>query len=161
VSVLTTAIEKIKGGKYGKYLLCALLLGVVVLLLTSPTAAGEKEETKTAEIISPPDFDLQAQEERLAAAITSMAGAGETRVVLSVSGGVARVLAEENGEALILSSGSGTQSPVELCYTYPEYLGALVICEGGDDPAVRLAVTKAVQAVTGLGADKITVSPLA
>ena len=156
-----TALQKVRDGKYGKYLLAALLFGVVLLLLTGPTTAGKTEPLSAENVLSPPAFDLREQEARLASAIGSIAGAGETRVMLSVHGSVARELAQENGEALILSAGGGAQSPVELRYTYPEYQGALVICEGGNDPRVCLAVTKAVQAVTGLGADKITVSPLA
>ena len=35
--------------------------------------------------------------------------------------------------------------------------GAVVVCDGGDDAAVRLAVTQAVSAYTGLGSDRITV----
>ena len=161
MSAWKTALQKIKNGKYGKYLLLALLFGAALLLLTSPTTAGQTGTQTTETAISPPAFDLREQEERLASAIGSIAGAGRAQVMLSVYGGVARELAQENGEALILSSGGGAQSPVELRYTYPEYLGALVICEGGNDPRVCLAVTKAVQAVTGLGSDKITVSPLA
>ena len=39
----------------------------------------------------------------------------------------------------------------------PEYLGAVVVCQGANDVQVRLAVVEAVSKVTGLGADKISV----
>ena len=42
--------------------------------------------------------------------------------------------------------------------TSPVYRGALVVCQGGNQPAVRLAVTEAVAALTGLTADRITVA---
>lgn len=35
--------------------------------------------------------------------------------------------------------------------------GAVIVCSGADDPGVRLNVTNAVAAYTGLGSDKITV----
>ena len=35
--------------------------------------------------------------------------------------------------------------------------GAVIVCQGADDPEVRLNVTNAVAAYTGLGSDKITV----
>ena len=44
--------------------------------------------------------------------------------------------------------------------TYPQFRGALVVCQGGGDPAVRLAVIEAVSALTGLGSDKISVVKL-
>ena len=36
----------------------------------------------------------------------------------------------------------------------------LVVAEGADDPAVRLQLTDAVSSLTGLGADKITVTKM-
>ncbi len=38
--------------------------------------------------------------------------------------------------------------------------GAAVVCEGAADAAVRLAVTRAVAAYTGLGSNEITVLPM-
>ena len=40
---------------------------------------------------------------------------------------------------------------------YPSFRGALVVCPGGDDPQVQLAITQAVSALTGLGSDRITI----
>lgn len=151
-------LEKFKGGKYA---LLVLLLGLLLLLLPKCSGGGSAEQPGTTEQITAPIFDLEQQEERLALAVSSIAGAGETRVVLAMRSSVARELAAENGEAVIVSTGSGKQAPVELRYVYPEYQGALVICEGAADPRVRLAVTEAVQAVTGLGANRITVVQMA
>ena len=39
----------------------------------------------------------------------------------------------------------------------PTYRGAIVVCQGADRAAVRLAIVEAVSAVTGLGADRISV----
>ena len=39
----------------------------------------------------------------------------------------------------------------------PRYQGAIIICQGANDPKVRLAVTDAVSKITGLGADRIAV----
>ena len=39
----------------------------------------------------------------------------------------------------------------------PIYLGAVIVCEGADNPAVRLSITEAVSRITGLGTDKISV----
>lgn len=151
-------LEKCKSGKYA---LLVLLVGLLLLLLPKCSGGEDAAPIVTTEQITAPIFDLTQQEERLALAVSSIAGAGETRVVLAMHSSVARELAAENGEAVIVSTGSGKQSPVELRYVYPEYQGALIICEGAADPRVRLAVTEAVQAVTGLGADRITVVQMA
>jgi len=40
----------------------------------------------------------------------------------------------------------------------PTYRGALVVCQGGGQADVKLAVTEAVAVLTGLPADRITVA---
>ena len=56
------------------------------------------------------------------------------------------------------SRGSGSQETVTVQEIYPRYQGALLVCAGGDDPTVRLQLTEAMSALTGLGADKISIS---
>ena len=40
---------------------------------------------------------------------------------------------------------------------YPRFVGALIVCEGGDRADVQPNVTQAVSALTGLSSDRITV----
>ena len=54
--------------------------------------------------------------------------------------------------------GEGGDEAVIVRKQYPTYRGALVVCQGGDRAEVRLAVTEAVAALTGLPADRITVA---
>ena len=42
----------------------------------------------------------------------------------------------------------------------PVYLGAIIVCEGADDPKVMLAICEAVAKVTGLGMNQISVVKL-
>ena len=58
---------------------------------------------------------------------------------------------------MILSRGSSSQEAVVSQVVGPKFRGAVVVCGGGDDPAVRLAIVQAVCSVTGLGADQVTV----
>ena len=59
-------------------------------------------------------------------------------------------------ETVITSSG-GVQSGLIRTVTPPTYLGAIIVCQGGGNPSVRLAVANAVASVTGLGLDRISV----
>ena len=52
---------------------------------------------------------------------------------------------------------SSASDVVPLQTVAPQFRGALVVCPGGDDPQVRLAVMEAVSAVTGLGSNHISV----
>ena len=39
----------------------------------------------------------------------------------------------------------------------PEYLGAIIVCQGAGNPQVRLAIVEAVSRATGLGANQISI----
>ena len=60
-------------------------------------------------------------------------------------------------ELLGRMDGVGRVQVVVTRETYPVYLGAVVVCQGAGSGGVRLAVTEAVAALTGLPADRITV----
>ena len=147
-------------GQY-KYVLPVVLAGVVLLLLPGGERTQRKEMTAQTEEC----FDLEAMERKLEQALSRVSGVGEVTVVLTLKESGRRVLArdtqvserDQRSQTVVLSSGSGTEETVTLQNIYPNYQGALVVCDGGDDPAVRLCITKALSALTGLGADKITV----
>ena len=151
-----------------KYRLVWLIICVGLILLVLPLGSegdGESEEPATAQTES---FDLAAAERRMAEALSRIDGAGEVTVVLTVQNGTRRILAEDTDrcgsqeesrtETVVLSRGGNTQETVTVQEIYPRFQGALVICPGGDDPEVRLKLTEGVIALTGLGADKISIS---
>jgi len=141
-----------------KYVLLVLLLGLILILVPIGGNKNPPQEAQgSAGALGPPEFSLASEEERLSAALGDIAGVGQVRVLLSLKSSASRVLAEGKDGALVVNEGSGVQAPVDVTYVYPEYLGATVVCAGADSPAVRLAVTQAVEAFTGLGADKISV----
>lgn len=147
-----------------KYVFLVILAGVVLLLL--PSSGGEKgAPAETAVAGTPADFDLATMEQKLADAISEIDGAGKTRVVLTLKGSARQIVAidesssdkENASTTVVVSKGSGTEDAVVLQQVYPQYQGALIICPGGGKPAVKLKVTEAVAAVTGLGAARISV----
>ena len=145
----------------GRYRLVwlVILAGLILLLLTTGEKEGEaREETE----------QTQSAFDRLSQALSKIHGAGEVTVVLTVANGPRQILAEnvdrdgsqgeEKTETVVLSRGSGSQETVTVQEIYPRYQGALLVCAGGDDPTVRLQLTEAMSALTGLGADKISIS---
>ena len=100
--------------------------------------------------------------------LSQVEGAGQVTVTLTVKSGMERVLASDRTtsvtdrgssveEETVLTGSGGSQEAVLLSRRYPTFQGALVVCQGGDDPAIRLLMTQAVSALTGLGADRVTV----
>lgn len=156
-----------------KYVLLVLLAGVVLLLL--PTGSGKEERTESVAEESA-GFSLKETEERLEAILGKIDGAGEVSVFLAVRSDAERVIASdrETGESMrdsgtsteqekneststVILSSDGDDTVVTLKYIYPEFTGAVVVCEGADKSSVKLNITEAVKAATGLTAEKITV----
>ena len=151
--------------KRHRFVWLVILAGLILMLLPS---GGEKNGAEPEEQPLVTAFDLSETEARLSQALSRIEGAGTVTVVLTVEDGPRRVLAEnterggdlseETTEPVVLSRGSGNEETVTIQEVYPKYQGALLVCPGGGDPSVRLQLTKAMAALTGLGADKISIS---
>lgn len=151
-----------------KYRYALLVLGVGVLLMLLPTGKERERNTSTSALSdtsSWAEYDLAGLEKRLSEVLSTIKGVGRAEIVLTVEAGSRRILAQDvedrtdslRSTAVILSTGSGKEEVVTTQIISPVFQGALVVCEGGDDPTVRLEVLHAVEAVTGLRADRITV----
>ena len=149
-------------GRY-QYVLLVLAAGALPLLM--PSGGGEEAESAGTAAEAAETFDLEGFEEKLAAALSRVQGAGETRVVLSLDSGSRTVLAQDverqegggTSTVVTVGRGSGSQEVVPLQTVAPSFRGALVVCPGGGDPQVRLRLVEAVSALTGLGSDRISV----
>ena len=120
---------------------------------------GERRETLLRQLLPGPS---------VARARQVFGEAGISPLVYTMAQGVERVLAEdrveEQGEkessqeqTTVICDGEDGEEVVLLTQYYPSFRGALVVCPGGDDPQVQLAITQAVSALTGLGSDRITI----
>ena len=143
-----------------------LVIGVGVILMLLPTGSGGERAGETPTFSQEAVFDLDAFEEKLERVLSQVEGAGETRVVLTLDSGNRQVLAQdqewdETGEVtasvVTLGRGAGEQEVVPLQTLAPRFRGALVVCPGGETPQVRLKLAEAVSALTGLGADCISI----
>ena len=152
-----------------KYVALTAVLGIVLLLL--PGGNGKKQEGGAPDAAE--DFDRTALQEEMEEILSSLDGVGHLKLMLTVDGGSAYELArdeaqtqkrggEDTGERTQKSEtvvlGSGASAEVVVTRSrFPAFIGALVVCEGGDRAEVRLRVTQAVAALTGLSTEKITV----
>ena len=144
-----------------KYALLVVAAGVVLLLLPGGGEEKNQEVPQQAET-----FDLVEFEKKLAQVLSQVQGAGRVEVVLTLAGGSRQVLAQDRDRdrdggvgstTVTIGKGSGSQDVVALQTLAPSFRGALVVCPGGGDPQVRLALIQAVSALTGLGSDRISV----
>ena len=91
--------------------------------------------------------------------LSRVEGAGEVAVLLTESrGGEIFYQTEGDDQRTVLVTGTDrSESGLVRTTQSPVYQGAVVVCQGADSPAVRLAVVEAVSNATGLGTDRITV----
>ena len=146
-----------------RYAIIILLIGLVLMLL--PT--GKKQEP--VETILPQEKSEQSVETQLEALLEQLKGAGKVKVMLTVSTGSETVYqTDENHndnkdssscrwETVIISTDANGEEGLIKQINPPQYLGAVILCQGGDEPTVRLSIVEAVSKLTGLGADKICV----
>ena len=143
-----------------RYALLVMAVGALLLLLPGGDEREAVPPERPAEVL-----EVSALEQRLERALSSVKGAGETRVVLTVDRGSRKILAEdsrpeERGDStsvVVVEQSDRRQEVVPLQTVAPSFRGALVVSPGAEDPAVRLALVEAVSALTGLGADQIAV----
>lgn len=154
-----------------KWAVLVILAGVVALLWPS---GGTKETPASSQSTSVAALgDPEALEEEMEEILSHISGVGEVRLLLTVETDGERQLAgntetsysgsvsapedfSRSWEAVMAQSDG--EEPVVTSTRYPTYRGALVVCEGGDQASVRLAVTEAVTALTGLPADRVSVA---
>ena len=157
---LKEGIQKI--GKY-RYAILVLVVGLVFMMLpTSKTEPSAKKETVSLQ-------QEENKEDSLSQLLSKVEGAGEVHVMLSIKQGEQTVYQTDDSQSTGTDSGNYQEKTVIIstsdrdqkgliCQVNPEiYLGAIVLCQGADDPAVRLAITEAVSKITGLGADRVVV----
>lgn len=161
-------------GRY-KYVLIVAALGA--LLLAWPQRSGESgagtESGGGGEMAVSAAEELAQTEAAMEEILGKISGVGQVDVMLTLQTTGEKVLASdtslrysgsvqapddyERASDTVVVSGGGENGVVVTQERSPQYRGALVVCEGGGSDTVRLQVTQAVAALTGLGADRIAV----
>ena len=157
--------KALQGIKKYKYVLLTALLGVLLLLLPQNEKAAD---TGSATPSAAENFDREALQNEMEDILSSLDGVGKLSLMLTVEGGGAYELAQDETASLkargeevdeqTVVLGSGTSAEVVVTHSrYPRFVGALIVCEGGDRADVQLKVTQAVSALTGLSSERISV----
>ena len=145
-----------------KYVILIVAAGIFLMSVPSgqPRQDSQEPAAQTVE-----DTDIGKE---LEAVLSQIQGVGKVRVMvteLSSAETVYQTDAELDTEPdstsqrskTVVVSKDGDDTGLIRTVTPPTYLGAVIVCQGGDIPSVRLAVSQAVAAVTGISTDRITV----
>ena len=159
--------------KKNKFVLLLIVIGVVLLLLPSSSAKSESTENhQPEETLSDTDY-AESIEKKLEELLSMVDGAGQVRVMLTLQSGCRteyhsdvqtttdksdeKEQTSEQRKTVILSEGSAYDKAAISAVEYPQFQGALVLCEGAERSAVKLNLIHAVSALTGLSSSQITV----
>ena len=157
-------------GRY-KYVLVVVALGA--LLLAWPQGTDKENNSAVSEETADAVGELAELETAMEEILGKISGVGKVDVMLTLQSGSEKVLAADTSlqysgsvqapddysrtSETVVVSGGGEGGVVVTQERYPQYRGALVVCEGGGSDSVCLQVTEAVAALTGLGTDRIAV----
>lgn len=147
-----------------KYAILIIVIGIVLMML--PGKKAEDNTLSGAETKSP---EIKSMESRIEDILKTVRGAGEVNVLLTVAEGE-EILYQEDIDDQISDNNESYRANTVMALDSqrnetglikqtipPKYLGAVIVCQGADDPTVRLAIVDAVSKATGLRADKISV----
>ena len=151
-----------KLGEYAKkyrYVILVLVIGIALMLIpvgkdSSQPASEPTEAAKTED----PSLELTR-------ILSQIRGAGKVQVLLTQHAGEKLVFQTDQDtsrdavrlDTVIVTGSDRQEQGLVQQVLAPEYRGAIVVCQGADDAAVRLSIVEAVSDVTGLGADRISV----
>lgn len=145
-----------------KYMILVVAIGLVLMSIPGRgESPGVITQNETTEV---PGIQQQLEE-----ILGQIQGVGRVKVLLTVSSGE-KTLYETNEdrtdsvdssmfreETILVTNGERAEQGLIRQVIPPVYQGAVVVCQGGDQPQIRLAVVEAVGDATGLTADKISV----
>lgn len=149
-----------------KYRYPILVLAIGLVLLAWPQR-GDADDLQQVETVATEEkVDMSQQLKNILAQIE---GVGRVEVLLTVKTGETTVYQSDEDistsessstirtETVIITGSDRQQQALVSQILSPEYLGAVIVCQGAGDAKVCLAVVEAVSKATGLGTDKITV----
>ena len=149
-----------------RYAAIVIVAGVFLMLLPIGEVSASEETAPNQREVS------DSMEERLCAILSQIRGAGRVQVMLTIAQGEETVYqfdqdltTDEGGsssqkDTVTVTDKDRGQSGLITQVNPPRYQGALIVCQGADDPAVRLAISEAVSGLTGLGTDKIAIAKM-
>ncbi len=145
----------------------------IIFIVASEFLTTDKKESVTDESSTADDY-AEMIEDKLTALVSSIEGAGETVVMVTVETGEENVYAKEvksdeesnenrssskyEYEYIVIKSGSSSENGMLLKVIEPNIRGVAIVCDGGENAAVRENIINAVSAVLDIKTNKISVS---
>ena len=120
-------------------------------------------------------YSVEDVENMLEGIFKKVKGVGKVEVKITVKSGYENVYAYNVDESRIASSygvnittdkqiilikKDGEETPIITKINCPEFIGAVIVCDGGDDPRIKYELTQATKSLTGISTDYILVTKM-
>lgn len=165
--------EYIRDGIYKyKYILLMCAAGILLVMLSGiEDSRADTSNTDWQDV----KFDAGEIEKAAESIFSKIEGVGKVDVRITVKSGYESVYAydisrdctqSESGfsasadKEMVTVNSSGQNMPITIKIKHPEYMGAVIVCEGGDDSKIKLELTQAMKSLTGISADNIVVAKM-
>lgn len=176
-------LKKLSADKKTMFIVLAGIIGVLILVASEFIPEGEKAKENEEEIqVSEYNIEnhyeyAEMLEKKLTDLISSIEGAGGTKVMLTLESSSEAVYAQndktdmesndENSEKIskendyvLIKTNSSKEEALLLKIIQPEVKGVAVVCEGGDSIYVQQKIIETISAVFDINASKIKVTKL-
>lgn len=179
-------LDKVAGNEKGRRIIVvAGIIGIALILLSNfiPSVSGKKTEESGREITS--EQYARNLETQLSDVIASISGVGTSKVMVTLASGVEYIYANEEsknsdisediqGETrsrvqqsddvqqkyIIVDSPDGGKQALVQTEILPRVQGVVVVCEGGDQPAVQQSIIDAVTTALDISSTRVCVTKL-
>ena len=166
-------ISKVKEDKKTLVIIAVGILGIFLLAFSNYFADTDidSNEDKVDETVAQPISTESIEkklEERLTQIVSSVKGAGNTQVMVTVASAGEYVYAENKkydkdsdststDTEIVVFEQTDSDTGLVISIKSPDVLGVAVICEGGDSAVVKSEITNLVTSLFGIGADRVYV----
>lgn len=163
MDVKATLQKVIKPIEKYKYVILVLIIGVVLMILPENKST---DHTGTRDSLQQAVIPLN---EQIAELLSKVDGAGKVEVMLSIETGeeilyqfdedinTGEQTNTSKKETVVITDSQRNEIGLIKQTNPPNYLGAIIVCQGADSPRVQLALSDAVSKITGLSTDRISI----
>ncbi len=159
----------IKTNKKTFFCFIAGILGILLIFASEAFGGKPKKETVTNKEYVSYSSEI---EEKLAGLISSVDGAGKTKVFLTIEESEEYVYAQDfssnkkdegqqnEEKEYVIVDGTNGKDGLLVKTVNPKIRGVAIVCEGGDDPTVQQRIYSCVSASLGISTARISISKM-
>lgn len=167
-SKIKSYLAKFKNIKHKeKLIVIACVFGIALILLSEfvpPSTSAKSEKTDYEQYIV-------SLEDKTQSIISSIDGVGKCKVMITLQETDENFFAQNTDESTdsgsiskkseyVLYEDNNNDSPVLIKQSFPKVMGVAVVCQGGDNAAVKEKIVSAVSSLFGISSAKISVSKI-